>query len=162
MVTPAPLPSFRRKPIHLLTGKHQLYTPRCLSYGHLCQDQAEQGLDHRSIEAGIQERCRPEDQIWHQSSIGSGKLVKPSLHGVSLSHFKEVTGVNLQKKIVILEGGKDTLPYDKLILASGGTPRRLPIEGANLENVFTFRGIADAQKVDAGMVQREFGYENQC
>jgi len=47
-----------------------------------------------------------------------------------------------------LDGGKDSLPYDKLILATGGTPRRLPIEGANLENVYTFRGISDSRKVN--------------
>jgi NAD(P)H-nitrite reductase large subunit len=51
---------------------------------------------------------------------------------------------------VALDGGKDTLTYDKLIIATGGTPRRLPVEGAELENVFTFRGIDDSQKVDAG------------
>jgi apoptosis-inducing factor 3 len=54
------------------------------------------------------------------------------------------------KKEITLENGKDVIPYDKLILASGATPRRLPIEGAHLENVYTFRGIADSKKVDAG------------
>ena len=58
--------------------------------------------------------------------------------------------MDLTKKVVTLDGGKDTLPYDKLILAPGGTPRRLPIENANLENVFTFRAVQDSQKVDAG------------
>jgi len=48
-----------------------------------------------------------------------------------------------------LDAGKETIPYDALILAPGGTPRRLPIEGANLDNVYTFRGIEDAKKVDA-------------
>lgn len=52
--------------------------------------------------------------------------------------------------MVILDDGKDTILFDKLILATGGTPRRLPIEGAELENVYTFRGISDSKKVDAG------------
>ena len=52
--------------------------------------------------------------------------------------------------MVSLDGGKETLAYDKLILATGGTPRRLPIDGAQLENVFSFRGVEDAKKVDAG------------
>jgi apoptosis-inducing factor 3 len=39
--------------------------------------------------------------------------------------------------------------YDKLVLATGGTPRVLPIPGADLQNVFKFRQIEDAQKVDA-------------
>ena len=43
------------------------------------------------------------------------------------------------------------MTYDTLVLAPGSTPRRLPIEGADLENVFTFRGLEDSKKVDAGM-----------
>lgn len=63
---------------------------------------------------------------------------------------QEVTSVDTENKVVSLDGGKETLAYDQLILATGGTPRRLPIEGAQLENVFTFRGVEDAKKVDAG------------
>lgn len=51
---------------------------------------------------------------------------------------------------MIIEDGRESLNYDKLILATGANPRRLPVEGANLENVYTFRGIEDSKKVDAG------------
>lgn len=61
-----------------------------------------------------------------------------------------MTSIDLKKKMITLDGGKDTVRYDKLILASGSTPRRLPIEGAHFENVYTFRDIDDAKKVDAG------------
>jgi NAD(P)H-nitrite reductase large subunit len=64
--------------------------------------------------------------------------------------WQEVTSVDTENKVVSLDGGKETLAYNQLILATGGTPRRLPIEGAQLENVFTFRGVEDAKKVDAG------------
>lgn len=50
----------------------------------------------------------------------------------------------------MLEGGKEFIRYDKLILAPGGQPRKLPIPGIDLENVSTFRGIDDSTKVDAG------------
>ncbi|KAF8907349.1 flavoprotein [Gymnopilus junonius] len=70
-------------------------------------------------------------------------------YGTNIRLGVEVTSVDLKKKTVVLEGGKDTVPYDKLILASGGTPRRLPVEGAQLENVYTFRGMDDSKKVDA-------------
>jgi NAD(P)H-nitrite reductase large subunit len=53
---------------------------------------------------------------------------------------------------VNIDNGKDSLLYETLILATGGIPRRLPVEGANLENVYTFRGIVDSQKVDGGKV----------
>jgi apoptosis-inducing factor 3 len=59
--------------------------------------------------------------------------------------------VDTARKSVTLENGKETIPYDTLILASGGVPRRLPIEGADLENVFTLRNVQDAQNIDAGI-----------
>ena len=49
-----------------------------------------------------------------------------------------------------MEGGKDFIHYDKLILAPGGQPKKPPIPGVDLENVFTFRGIKDAVRVDTG------------
>ncbi|KAF8623679.1 hypothetical protein AX17_007377 [Amanita inopinata Kibby_2008] len=69
-------------------------------------------------------------------------------YGTNVRLGVEVTSVDLENKKVILDNGKDSLAYEKLILATGGTPRRLPIEGANLENVYTFRDIADSQKVN--------------
>lgn len=70
-------------------------------------------------------------------------------YGTTLRLGVTVTSVDTSTKQVIFEGGKESVPYDKLILATGGTPRRLPIEGGGLENVYTFRGIEDAKKVDA-------------
>jgi NAD(P)H-nitrite reductase large subunit len=52
----------------------------------------------------------------------------------------------------VLEGGKEFIHYDKLILSPGSYPKKLPIPGFDLENVFTFRGIDDSSKVDAGEV----------
>jgi NAD(P)H-nitrite reductase large subunit len=63
---------------------------------------------------------------------------------------KTATSIDFTKKQVILDGGKDSIVYDKLILAPGGEPRKLPIPGAELENVYTFRGIESTKKVDAG------------
>ncbi|KAG6909960.1 hypothetical protein DXG01_014229 [Tephrocybe rancida] len=70
-------------------------------------------------------------------------------YGTTIRLGVEVTSVDLNKKQVTLDGGKDTLSYETLVLATGGTPRRLPVEGAHLENVYTFRGIPDAQNVEA-------------
>ena len=58
--------------------------------------------------------------------------------------------IDIEKRTVTLDEGNEVLPYDKLILATGGIARRLPVEGAQLQNVYTFRGIDDAKKVDAG------------
>ncbi|KAI5998729.1 hypothetical protein EDD15DRAFT_2161656 [Pisolithus albus] len=74
-------------------------------------------------------------------------------YGTTLRLGVTVISVDTAAKQVIFEGGKESASYDQLILASGGTPRRLPIEGADLANVYTFRGIEDAKKVDAGESQ---------
>lgn len=67
-----------------------------------------------------------------------------------LTRKQAVTSVDSSNKTVTLEDGKEKIPYDTLILASGGVPRRLPIEGANLDNVYTLRTVQDAQKIDSG------------
>lgn len=70
-------------------------------------------------------------------------------YGTTIRLGSEVTSIDLIKKEVILDNGKDSISYEKLILAPGGTPRILPVEGAQLQNVYTFRTIDDAKKVDA-------------
>jgi NADPH-dependent 2,4-dienoyl-CoA reductase/sulfur reductase-like enzyme len=47
---------------------------------------------------------------------------------------------------VELDDGR-TLEYEKLLLATGGRARLLPLPGADLENVFTLRTIEDAQHI---------------
>jgi NADPH-dependent 2,4-dienoyl-CoA reductase/sulfur reductase-like enzyme len=74
----------------------------------------------------------------------------PSSPIANLVSRKSVTSVDFAKKEVILEGGKDTIVYDKLILAPGATPRKLPVPGVDLENVYTVRGVENTKKVDAG------------
>jgi len=63
--------------------------------------------------------------------------------------MQAVTSVDIESRRVTL-GGNETVAYDQLILAPGGIPRRLPVECAMLENVFTFRGVEDAKKVNLG------------
>ena len=40
--------------------------------------------------------------------------------------------------------------YNHLIVATGGVPNRLPVEGGKLDNIFVMRGIADTSLIDAG------------
>ena len=44
-------------------------------------------------------------------------------------------------------GENNKLNYDKLIIATGGTPRKLNISGSTLENIFTLRSPNDANKI---------------
>ena len=58
----------------------------------------------------------------------------------------EVNKVDFDGKTVSTASGK-SYPYTKLVLATGGTPRRLPLDGFNLENVFVLRSIKDTREI---------------
>jgi NADH oxidase (H2O2-forming) len=56
------------------------------------------------------------------------------------------TQVDTSKKEVALSDGQ-TIPYDKLVLAIGARQVLPPIEGCDLEGVFTLRTVPDAEKI---------------
>ncbi|KAL2864910.1 putative AIF-like mitochondrial oxidoreductase (Nfrl) [Aspergillus lucknowensis] len=59
----------------------------------------------------------------------------------------EVTAVDFGQKTVMTRSGK-TFPYTKLVLATGGVPRNLPLEGFQvLENIFKLRTVTDVQQI---------------
>ncbi len=73
-----------------------------------------------------------------------------SKYNVALRTGTEVTSVELANKFVVIGSTNERVPYETLVLASGGTPRKLPVEGKDLGNIFTLRGVDDAKKIDAG------------
>lgn len=77
-------------------------------------------------------------------------------YGVDLRTGVQVEAVDAPARSVRLTDGT-TVPYETLVLATGGLPRRLPIEGANLSTVYTMRGIDDAKKIDAGTFFAPYG-----
>jgi NADPH-dependent 2,4-dienoyl-CoA reductase/sulfur reductase-like enzyme len=60
----------------------------------------------------------------------------------------EVTSIDFNNKILKTKSGQ-TFDYNKLILATGGSPRWLPLEGlkGDLKNVFVLRTLPDAQSI---------------
>ncbi|KAL6714043.1 Apoptosis-inducing factor 1 [Lecanora helva] len=59
----------------------------------------------------------------------------------------EVSSVDFEKKSVSTTSGS-SYPYTKLILASGGTPKALPLPGfKDLSNIFLLRTIPDVQAI---------------
>ncbi|KAG9050755.1 hypothetical protein FS837_002699 [Tulasnella sp. UAMH 9824] len=61
----------------------------------------------------------------------------------------EVTAVDTVNKTVTI-GGTEQVNYTKLILATGATPRKLGVEGENLNGVYSLRQYQDAEKISAG------------
>jgi NADPH-dependent 2,4-dienoyl-CoA reductase/sulfur reductase-like enzyme len=63
----------------------------------------------------------------------------------------KVDSVDFLTKIIITASGS-TYPYSKLILATGGTPKRLPMEGfKELENIFVLRTIPHVKEILAAI-----------
>lgn len=67
-------------------------------------------------------------------------------HDIELLCGREVTRVDAAAKTVTFYGG-DTLAYDALLVATGGSPRRLNIPGSDLRNVCLLRSFSDADIV---------------
>jgi NADPH-dependent 2,4-dienoyl-CoA reductase/sulfur reductase-like enzyme len=63
-----------------------------------------------------------------------------------------VSAIDFQNKTVMFDGGEEK--YDHLIVATGASPRTLPVEGGNLEGVLKLRTVADAKMVDEGEFAR--------
>ncbi|MFC3078490.1 nitrite reductase large subunit NirB [Phenylobacterium terrae] len=65
-------------------------------------------------------------------------------NGITLHAGRAVTRIDREARTVEAEGGL-SVPYDKLILAVGSDPIRLPLPGADLPGVVTFRDLDDVQ-----------------
>ncbi|PYI32817.1 AIF-like mitochondrial oxidoreductase [Aspergillus indologenus CBS 114.80] len=67
----------------------------------------------------------------------------------------DVTGVDFAKKTVSTKSGK-SYPYTKLVLATGGVPRTLPLEGfKDLGNIFVLRTIPDVQAIHQALGEQK-------
>ena len=54
-------------------------------------------------------------------------------------------------------GREETLPYDKLVIATGSTPRRLPIDGMDLPGVHTVDSLDAAEAIKASVASGGVG-----
>ncbi|MBE9048257.1 FAD-dependent oxidoreductase [Pleurocapsales cyanobacterium LEGE 10410] len=67
-------------------------------------------------------------------------------HDIELRFGKAVTEVNVADKVIIFEDDS-RLEYDSLLLATGGTARKLDVPGSDLANIFTIRQPEDATSI---------------
>ncbi|GJN92313.1 hypothetical protein Rhopal_005343-T1 [Rhodotorula paludigena] len=64
----------------------------------------------------------------------------------------EATKLDFANATVELASG-DKATYDHLILATGATPTKIPLDGIDLGNIFTVRGVADAEAITSAVGQ---------
>lgn len=67
-------------------------------------------------------------------------------NGIELRLNTEAIGIDVKSHQVIVAGGNN-LPYDRLLLATGAEPVRLPIPGADQPHVHTLRSLADCRAI---------------
>ncbi|MGE5556783.1 MAG: NAD(P)/FAD-dependent oxidoreductase [Methanocella sp.] len=79
-------------------------------------------------------KCRS-DSFWSQNNV-------------EIVTGKKATALNLTQKTVTLEDGTQ-IPYEKLLLATGGKPFVPKMEGQEKDGVFTFTTLGDAQLLSA-------------
>ena len=86
----------------------------------------------------------PEDWLALRSADAIAKL------GIELVLGSPVTELDVARRRVVSEDGT-THAYDRLLLATGAEPIRLPIPGADLPHVHSLRTTSDARGILAGL-----------
>lgn len=80
-----------------------------------------------------------DEQLWGVPPDFYSRLRIGRFHG-------RVTAVDTEGKRVALDSGL-TVPYDRLLIASGAAPGTLNVPGADLAGVVTFRTLQDARRI---------------
>ena len=69
----------------------------------------------------------------------------------------EAVEIDRTKKVVKVKhldtGKEETLPYDKLVIATGSVPKIPPFPGVELDGVFTLANLHDAKKIKERLVE---------
>ncbi|MEY7848919.1 NAD(P)/FAD-dependent oxidoreductase [Natrarchaeobius sp. A-rgal3] len=65
---------------------------------------------------------------------------------IELSLNTHVTSVDTDEKVVRIHQGED-VPYDKLLVATGGTPTQLPVENSDADGIHHFWTFQDARRI---------------
>jgi 3-phenylpropionate/trans-cinnamate dioxygenase ferredoxin reductase component len=69
-------------------------------------------------------------------------------HGIELRLDTRVTALDRVAHQLIMASG-ERIGYDKLLLTTGSSPRRLPVPGEDLDGVLYLRGVQDSEAIKA-------------
>jgi len=115
----------------------------------------EEGFDGRIVLIGA-ESLRPYERPPLSKDYLRGETEQEKVHVHSEAYYgehdidlrlgREVSRVDTGRGEVTLDDG-ETLRYDRLLLATGAEPRRLPIPGADLDGVLYLRTVPDSDRI---------------
>lgn len=99
----------------------------------------------------------PLSKAWLAGEMDSAQLVMraPEMlarKNIELRTSVTVSAINRAAKLVTLSDGS-SLPYTGLVLATGSTPRSLPLPGGDAQGVFALRSRDDASAIAERMAQ---------
>jgi 3-phenylpropionate/trans-cinnamate dioxygenase ferredoxin reductase subunit len=86
-----------------------------------------------------------------ESSFEDALVQAPDFYyenGIETRFGVRATRVDAADKVVELDGG-ERLVYDKLLVATGGSNRRVPIPGIDLDGIYGLRTVADSDRIRA-------------
>lgn len=69
-------------------------------------------------------------------------------HGIEILRSKTVESIDAGARKIAFTGG-DSIQYDSLLIAAGGTPRKLDLPGSDLKNIFVLRSFDSADEIIA-------------
>jgi 3-phenylpropionate/trans-cinnamate dioxygenase ferredoxin reductase subunit len=115
----------------------------------------EEGFDGRVVLIGA-ESLRPYERPPLSKDYLRGETEQEKVHVHSEAYYgehdidlrlgREVSRLDTGSREATLDDG-ETLRYDRLLLATGAEPRRLPIPGADLDGVLYLRTVPDSDRI---------------
>ncbi|WP_433499546.1 NAD(P)/FAD-dependent oxidoreductase [Sphaerimonospora sp. CA-214678] len=120
----------------------------------------EQGFDGRIVLIG-DERERPYERPPLSKGYLQGKQDREKIfvhppewyaeQHVDLRLGGTVGAIDRDRRVITVstgdQAGLEEIGYDKLLLTTGASPRRLPVPGADLEGVFYLRDVGDCERI---------------
>lgn len=108
-----------------------------------------------------EEKQRPYDRVPLSKTYLTGRLPregvflkKPEFYEhkhIELLIGRSVKRLNLRARTVLLDDGQE-VGFERLLIASGGRPKKLPIPGGHLPGIHYLRTLEDCEAIKAAMV----------
>ncbi len=130
-----------------------------LTGGRAAEALRKEGFDGRLVLAGAEpeqpyERP-PLSKEYLRGDLAREKLfiLKPEFyreHQIELRLGVAATRIDAKERLVELANG-ERLAFDRLLIATGGRPRKLAVPGSDLEGIYELRIVADSDRIAAAL-----------